>query len=120
MDTIKFYEELKEMTCLQGDTLSEFYVTVENMEGAMELILEDMKHPGSIVFTLPCSVKSASDDSEGNTFVTYAARLTTEQTKNLSGLYRWHFVLTDENGLQYKKLTGILKVIPVPQKGESV
>ena len=117
---LKFYQELTEMECLQGDTLPEIYVSVEDAENcSMCAILENTAIPGSVVLSKTCSIKAASDDSEGHTVTYFAVQFTSEDTKNLVGTYRLHFILTDENDLQYKKLTGILKVIQIAQKGAS-
>ena len=116
----KFYKEFEPMECLQGDTLPEFYVPVENAENcSMCMILENTAIPGSIVLSRTCSIKSASDDSEGHTITTFAVQITSEDTKTLSGTYRLTFWLTDENNLTYVKLTGTLTVVQITQKGES-
>lgn len=117
---IKFYEEISPMECMQGDTLPEFYVPVEDAENcSMCMILENTAIPGSVVLSKTCSIKSASDDSEGHTVTTFAVRITSEDTKTLAGTYRLTFWLTDENNLTYVKLTGTLTVSQVTQKGES-
>lgn len=119
-DKIKFYKKLNPMECLQGDTLPEFYVPVEDTENcSMCAILENTSIPGSVVLSRTCSIKSASDDSEGHTVTTFAVQITSEDTKTLSGTYRLTFWLTDENGRTYVKLTGTLTVSQVAQKGES-
>lgn len=108
------------MECLQGDTLPEFYVSVEDAENcSMCAILENPAIPGSVVLSKTCSIKSASDDSEGHTVTTFAVQITSEDTKTLSGTYRLTFWLTDENNLTYVKLTGTLTVVQITQKGES-
>ena len=111
MEKIKFYEEISPMECLQGDTLKTFKVTTEETNGTMKMILEDVSFAGSIVLCKTCN----KSDEDGETI--FLVQLTSEDTKNLSGTYRLHFILT-ENDLQYKKLIGTLTVIPVVQEQE--
>lgn len=114
MEKIKFYEEISPMECMQGDTLPEFYVPVENAENcSMCMILENTTFPGSRVLQRACE-KAVEEDT-----VTFSVQLTSEDTKNLAGMYRMTFWLTDENNLTYVKLTGTLTVVQITQKGES-
>lgn len=114
MEKIKFYEEISPMECMQGDTLPEFYVPVENAENcSMCMILENTAFPGSRVLQRACE-KAVEEDT-----VTFSVQLTSEDTKNLAGMYRMTFWLTDENNLTYVKLTGTLTVVQITQKGES-
>lgn len=116
----KFYKEFEPMECLQGDTLPEIYVSVEDAENcSMCAILENPAIPGSVVLSKTCSIKAASDDSEGHTVTIFAVQITSEDTKSLVGTYRLTFWLTDENNRTYVKLTGTLTVSQVAQKGES-
>lgn len=114
MEKIKFYEEISPMECMQGDTLPEFYIPVENAENcSMCMILENTAFPGSRVIQRACE-KTVEEDT-----VTFAVQITSEDTKTLSGTYRLTFWLTDENNLTYVKLTGTLTVVQITQKGES-
>ena len=109
---IKFYEEISPMECLQGDTLKTFKITTEETNGTMKMILEDMKVAGSIAIP-PKECSKIAGDNE----TIFLVQLTSEDTKNLSGTYRLHFILT-ENDLKHKKLIGTLTVIPVIQEQE--
>lgn len=110
----KFYKEFEPMECLQGDTLPEFYVPVEDAENcSMCMILENTAFPGSRVLQRACE-KTVEEDT-----VTFSVQLVSEDTKNLAGMYRMTFWMTDENNLTYVKLTGTLTVVQITQKGES-
>ena len=109
---IKFYQELDPMECLQGDTLKTFQVTTAETNGTMKMILEDISVAGSIAIPPKECSKIAGEDE-----TVFTVQLTSVDTENLSGTYRLHFVLT-ENDLQYKKLTGTLTVIPVAHEQE--
>ena len=114
MDTIKFYKELPVMECFQGDTLPKFSVSVEDADNCtMLMILEDLKFPGSIQIERTCT-KTVSEEA-----VIFSTQLTSEDTKTLIGNYRMHFILTDENQLEYKKIAGLLKFNQIAQRGES-
>ncbi len=111
---IKFYKEFDPMECLQGDTLPEFYVPVEDAENcSMCLILENIAISGSRILQRACE-KTVQEDT-----VVFSVQLTSEDTKTLAGTYRLTFWLTDENNRTYVKLTGTLTVSQVAQKGES-
>lgn len=109
MKTIKFYDSIPDMEWLQGDTLPEFYIGIENASAFSELslILESPEFPEQTVLT---KEGTASDGG-------FTVQLTSEDTQNLSGVYRYHICLTDNNGLKYKKITGILNIIPVAKGG---
>lgn len=111
---IKFYQQLADMECLQGDTLPAFSIQAENAENcSMCMILEDTAFPGSRKLQKSCE-KTASEDT-----VVFSVQLTSEDTKTLAGTYRLTFWLTDENHLTYVKLAGTLTVSQTPQKGDS-
>lgn len=111
---IKFYQELSPMECLQGDTLPVFYVPAEDAENcSMCLILENIAISGSRILQRACE-KTVQEDT-----VVFSVQLTSEDTKNLIGMYRMTFWMTDENNRTYVKLTGTLTVSQVAQKGES-
>ena len=114
MRTMKFYQELQMMECLQGDTSPEFSVEVENADDCtMDLILENIENIGVPVLQKRCA-KVASED-----VIIFSVRLTSEDTKQLSGLYRMHFHMTDENNLEYAKIVGKLNVRRIAQKEDA-
>lgn len=104
---MKFYQSLDRMECLQGDTIQTFHVDVENVADFPEcvLIIEDAAIPGAVVLQ-----KSCIADETG-----FSVQLTSDETKEMSGLYRYHFCLTDSSGLKYRKLSGTLDIIPTAQ-----
>lgn len=103
------------MEILQGDTTQIFSVSAENAENCTTvLILESVENIGVLVFQKNCA-KIAADDGT----VVFSVQLTSEETKELAGVYRMHFRMTDENNLEYAKLHGTLIVKRTAQKGES-
>ena len=104
---IELYEKIPEMKFLKGDTLPEFYIGIENASdfSGLSLILESLEFPEQAVLT-----KSGTASDGG-----FTVRLTSEDTQNLSGVYRYHICLTDNNGLEYKKIEGIMNIIPVAE-----
>lgn len=105
---VKFYEILPEMECLQGDTLPAFLIEAEGTDPDMHmyLILASQYKPQMTVVRKECT-------ATGNGF---QVQLTSEETKTLRGTYQLHFCLS-ANGLKYKKIAGILNVIPVAEGG---
>ena len=109
MKTVRFYNEISDMECLQGDTLPEFHISIENASdfSGLSMILESLDFPEQAVLT-----KSGTASDGG-----FTVRLTSEDTQNLSGVYRFHICLTDNNGLKYKKIEGTMNIIPVAEGG---
>jgi hypothetical protein len=109
MKTIKFYDSIPDMEWLQGDTLPEFYIGIENASAFSELslILESPEFPEQAVLT-----KTGTASEKG-----FSVQLTSEDTKELTGIYRLHVCLKSNNGLKYKKMTCNVNVIPVAEGG---
>ena len=111
MNQVKFYQKLPEMVCLQGDTLQIFDIPVIGLDSlsgcSMLCIIEDSSVDGAVVLSKSCT-------KEDNSF---RIQLTSEETAALSGTYKIHFRMTDADGLQYRKLAGMLTVRPVAQGG---
>ena len=106
---MQFYEELPAMVCLAGDTLPVFTISIDTpLTGCtMVMQLEEQKIPGSVRLTKTCTL---SDDS-------FSVQLTSMDTADLQGSHNLHFVMTDGNGLTYRKLVGTLTVHSVPKGG---
>ena len=108
MQTIQFYQKIPDMECLQGDTLSPFCITPENISDlsgySMCLILEK---DGGIVIQKSCTQEDGA----------FYVQLTSADTAALSGIYQIHFRMTDTRGLFYRKITGTFKVNPIAQGG---
>lgn len=101
---MKFYNEMPDMECLQGDTLDVMEIIVSNLSDytspAMHVQIETAA--GSTVAVR----KSCTATNTG-----FAVTLTSEDTENLCGMYYIDFILTS-GGLYYKKLRGMLIVHP--------
>jgi len=107
---IKFYDKIPDMECLEGDTLSSFIISAEADELTncrMQCIIAAWDEPETAVLTKECT---ATDDG-------FAVILTSEDTQGLAGLFHMHFRFIGANNLSYRKLSGVLNVIPVPQGG---
>ncbi len=107
MQKIQFYQEIPDVVCLQGDTLSPFCIKPElsDLSGySMCLILEK---DGGIVIQKSCTLEEDA----------FYVQLTSQDTAALNGSYRMHFRLTDASGLFYRKLTGTFKVVQIAQGG---
>lgn len=106
---IELYEKIPEMRFLKGDTLPEFYIGIENASdfSGLSLILESPEFPEQTVLT---KEGTASDGG-------FTVKLTSEDTQNLSGVYKYHICLTDNNSLKYKKIEGIMNIVPVAEGG---
>jgi len=116
-----FFQDFKDMECLQGDTLPVFSVQTQipfadRGNYSMVLILEsdNLHDAGTRILQKNC--EASSDEEEKTNF---SVQLTSEDTKPLSGVYKMHFRLTDENTLEYAKICGTLHVRRTAQKGES-
>ncbi|MDE6729716.1 MAG: hypothetical protein K2J71_02945 [Oscillospiraceae bacterium] len=103
MQTFKFYDTMPTMECLQGDTLETFQIHIESDSPenfTMQLILEDQKLLGTARLTKNCTFSDGC----------FQVQLTSNNTANLHGTYYMHFCMKDTNGLNYRKLAGILIV----------
>ena len=113
METMDFFSTCQKMRGIQGDTFDVFRVTVSGMElegCSMRFVLECKDTPGSIALTKACSHFTAQT-SEG-----FLVQLQSSETSQLSGLYTMHFILTDAESKEYRKLIGTLEVLPSPQE----
>lgn len=115
METKRLYTEAQRMQCWAGDTLPVFrvVVTADDITGcSMVLVLEDMRVPGSLVLTKVCT---AFEETVGEETVRgFTVQLLTADTAALFGSYRMHFVMTDANSQQQRKLVCDLAVLPSP------
>jgi hypothetical protein len=114
METKRLYREAQRMQCMAGDTLPEFHIFTdldnEQIMGCtMALIIEPLSSPGAAALTKQCA-RYSEDDRHG-----FWVQLMTEDTAALIGTYRMHFVMTDANAVQYRKLICDLSVLPVPE-----
>ena len=104
MQIIRFYDKIQTMECLQGDTLDEFIIHVDDFDSldgcTMQVILEDQKLLGTAKKIKDCVL---SDDC-------FKVQLTSEDTSILNGVYNMHFRMKDANGLSHRKLYGVLIV----------
>ena len=107
-----FFKRTEHMRGLAGDTFPVWRVTVTGIGSSsdyeMRMELEDKYKPGNVVLTKACS--AAHGDSEG-----YTVQLTSTDTAKLSGVYRVHFIMTDNDGYEYRKLVGCLEILDVPE-----
>ncbi len=104
---VRFYDKMPDMECLAGDTLPSFIIEVDadNLNGCrMQLLIASYDEPEQVILS-----KDGSQTDNGFIFT-----LTSEDTKNLSGLFRMHFRFVGSDGLSRRKLSGVLRVIPVP------
>ena len=107
----RFYDKIKTMECLQGDTLDVFEIYVDdfgNLENCtMELILEDQNK-----INIVRKVKSCTAIDGG-----FTVQLTSADTSDLHGVYNLHFKMKAANGLIYRKLAGELIIVRTVQGG---
>lgn len=100
----RFYDKIRTMECLQGDTLERFNINVEGLDSldgcSMQMILEDHELLGTAAKSKDCTLS-------GDCF---QIQLTSADTAGLHGIYNMHFRLKDSDGLYYRKLAGILIV----------
>lgn len=118
---ISFFEELEDMECLQGDTLPAFYVQTDipyadRANYSMVMILEsnNLNDAGTRKLQRDCSASLWVDGSDEKT--RFSAQITSDDTRSLYGSYILHFRMTDENNLEYAKITGQLDVRKTAQK----
>ena len=117
METVDFFSTSPKMRGYSGDTFPLFRVNIwddthmELSECTMRIVLEIKNIPGSVAFTKSCTYVS---DSSGQG---YNVRLDSSETAALCGVYTMHFILTDPDGREYRKLVGTLEVLPVPDEG---
>lgn len=101
---IKFYDEIPEMTFFAGDTLPVFTITVDrdNLEGCeMQMVISRVKPPEYAIISKDCL---RMEDC-------FMVHLMSSDTKNLKeGTYRISFIMTDNIGLTYVKLSGLMYV----------
>lgn len=98
---IKFYDEIPEMTFFIGDTLPVFTITIDqNIENyTMKAIISRVKPPENNVISKECERNSDC----------FAVQFNSSETKNLEeGVYRISFVMTDNSGFEYIKLSGLM------------
>lgn len=103
MWTKKFYNNLPDMECLQGDTLDEFRIQIKDFDASncsMQLIIEKEYYPEDAV-----KVKNCTFDGER-----FKVQLTSEDTKTMGGIYQQHFKLKDTEGKVHLDLYGKLIV----------
>lgn len=113
----KFYNELPPMTCLAGDTIGPFRITLQDggtsvnpLECSMRLIVAQSESP-----TVAVKVKECS-----NVGGVFEVTLTSDDTQTLNGVYELHFALHDASKLIHRKLYGTLHVKPVAKGGSGV
>lgn len=98
---LRFYDEIPEMTFFAGDTLPAFTIEVEadSLENCtMQMIISRLNPSGNAIISKNCL----------RTENCFTVQLTSNETKNLKeGTYRIYFVMTDGNGLEYIKLSGL-------------
>lgn len=107
-----FFNVTEPMRGCAGDTFPPFYVIVDGMDPTncgMRLVLEPKYTPGAACFEKDCDHFTRYDGAKG-----FRVQLSSSETATLSGTYRMHFILTDDNELEYRKLVGVLEVLPVP------
>jgi len=121
-----FFQDFKDMECLQGDTLPVFSVQTQipfadRGNYSMVLILEsdNLHDAGTRILQKNCTASVWTDDTDETEKTNFSVQITSEDTKKLSGVYKMHFRLTDENTLEYAKICGTLHVRRTAQKGES-
>ncbi|MBR3630348.1 MAG: hypothetical protein IKN55_07750 [Oscillospiraceae bacterium] len=108
METLRFYDELPPMECFSGDTLPAFEIKPEGITGfsagSMVMLVEEHQIAGAVAL---CKAAGFVEDTVlGQHF---RVQLTSEDTSQLCGTYRLHFILT-VGGTDYEKLTGTLHV----------
>lgn len=107
-----FFSVETPMRGLQGDTFPPFYVIVNDMDTAecdMRIVLEPKYTPGEASFVKDCDHFTRYDGAKG-----FRVQLGSAETAGLSGTYTMHFIMTDEDEREYRKLVGTLEVLPVP------
>lgn len=117
-ETRDFFETAPRMRGYRGDTFPVFCVQTDadDLTGCtMRLILEDVRNHGSIALTKACS----EDTSVGTDGAGFTVQLVSTDTAALCGTYTMHFILTDTNGLEYRKLVGTLIVLDIPEEDAS-
>lgn len=108
MQIVRFYDKIPDMECLQGDTLPAFIISAEADELTncrMQIILADWSSPETATLTKECT---ATEDG-------FAVILTSEDIKNLKGLFYMHFRFIGADGLSRRKLSGSLNILPAPE-----
>ncbi len=104
MQIVKFYDNIPTMECLQGDTLDEFEISVDDWDSldgcTMQVILEDQKLLGTAKKIKDCVLSDGC----------FKVQLTSADTSGLNGVYNMHFRMKDADGLSHRKLYGILIV----------
>lgn len=114
METIEFFSEVQRMRGYRGDTFPPFYLRVDGMDTdscEMRLVLEKQNTPGGASFIKDCDHFRFRDGGKG-----FRVQLSSGDTTLLCGVYTAHFILKDEDDLEYRKLVGTLEVLPVPQE----
>ena len=113
METVNFFSTGPKMRGYSGDTFPNFRVNVRNVDltgCTMRIVLEHKNTPGSVAFTKQCTYVSGSF-GQG-----YNVQLDSSDTASLCGMYTVHFILTDSDSKEYRKLVGTLEVLPVPDE----
>ncbi len=108
MKTVRFYNEISDMECLQGDTLPAFVISAsadELTDCRMQMLLSYWDKPEEAVLCKECIA-----DENG-----FSVLLTSDETQNLQGMFRIHFRFIGADGLSRRKLSGILNILPAPQ-----
>ena len=112
METMDFFSTSPHMRGLRGDTFPPFYILVDDMdptECEMRLVLEDQSIPGGAVLIKSCDHFTATSGDKG-----FRVQLDSDETALLCGVYNAHFILTDDNDLEYRKLVGVIEVVATP------
>lgn len=94
-----------------GDTFPAFGILTDaqDLTGCtMRLVLEDISAPGSVAFSKSCTRKDVG------TQLGYTVQLTSSETAQLCGTYTMHFILTDADDAEFRKLVGTLIVLHSP------
>lgn len=112
-----FFNTAPEMRGYQGDTFPEFVVRVDldSTDGyTMRMVLENAAVPGSVALVKSCT---AFSDAAG---VGFTVQLVSTETAALTaGAYTLHFILTDADSLEYRRLVGSLRVLASPREVQS-
>lgn len=111
-----FFNVTEPMRGYAGDTFPPFYVIVDDMDPAncdMRIVLEDKFNPGNAVFVKECEHFTATSGDKG-----FRVQLDSTETALLCGVYNAHFIMTDDNELEYRKLVGTIEVVATPGEAD--
>lgn len=106
-----FFSTTESLRGYSGDTFPAFGILTDaqDLTGCtMRLVLEDVSAPGSVAFSKSCTRK----DKGGR--LGYSVQLGSSETAQLCGTYTMHFILTDAENAEHRKLVGTLIVLRSP------